>query len=208
MVLPNFGDELGVVNTIRLSGLDVPVLVQACDDDNDRVDVKSRAMPSGKLVCNNLYQYGIKFTNTSTHTYALDDPEFERDVRKFAAVCRVVKGSKNLRVGPPVPGPSGSRPCDSAKRSCRRTASPWCRWTCRRSWRRPKTGTRTMRRCSRCRTSRPTAPATSCTRDRSAGRPASDWPWNGGSRRTTCRSRPSSAGSPSKRTTGAPPASP
>ena len=42
VVLPNFGDELGVVNSIKLSGLNVPVLVQACDDDNDKVDVKSR----------------------------------------------------------------------------------------------------------------------------------------------------------------------
>ncbi|MFO7671025.1 MAG: fucose isomerase, partial [Bacteroidales bacterium] len=40
VVLPNFGDELGVVNSIKLSGLQVPVLIQACDDDNDKVDVK------------------------------------------------------------------------------------------------------------------------------------------------------------------------
>jgi L-fucose isomerase-like protein len=62
VVLPNFGDELGVVNTIKMSGLNVPVLVQACDDDNDKVDVKSRRDAfCGKLsVCNNLYQYGIK----------------------------------------------------------------------------------------------------------------------------------------------------
>ena len=33
VVLPNFGDEKGVADTIRLSGLDVPVLVQATPDD-------------------------------------------------------------------------------------------------------------------------------------------------------------------------------
>jgi L-fucose isomerase-like protein len=101
VVLPNFGDELGVVNTIKMSGLNVPVLVQACDDDNDKVGVKERRDAfCGKLsVCNNLYQYGIKFTNTTYHTYSLDDPEFEKDVHKFAAVCRVVKGMKGLRVG-------------------------------------------------------------------------------------------------------------
>jgi L-fucose isomerase-like protein len=67
VVLPNFGDELGVVNTIKMAGLNVPVLVQACDDDNDKVDVKSRRDAfCGKLsVCNNLYQYGIKFTDTT-----------------------------------------------------------------------------------------------------------------------------------------------
>jgi L-fucose isomerase-like protein len=101
VVLPNFGDELGVVNTIQLSGLKVPILVQACDDDNDRVDVKSRRDAfCGKLsVCNNFYQYGISFTDTRYHTYSLDSKEFTDDIEKFAAICRVVKGLKNLRVG-------------------------------------------------------------------------------------------------------------
>lgn len=101
VVLPNFGDELGVVNTIKMADLNVPVLVQACDDDNDKVDVKSRRDAfCGKLsVCNNLYQYGIKFTDTTYHTYSLDSEEFTKDLYKFAAVCRVVKGMKGLRVG-------------------------------------------------------------------------------------------------------------
>lgn len=101
VVLPNFGDELGVVNTIKLSGLNVPILVQACDDDNNKVDVKSRRDAfCGKLsVCNNFYQYGIKFTNTIYHTYSLDSVEFRKDLYKFASICRVVKGLSNLRVG-------------------------------------------------------------------------------------------------------------
>ncbi|MBW6480441.1 MAG: fucose isomerase [Bacteroidales bacterium] len=101
VVLPNFGDELGVVNTIKMAGLDIPVLVQACDDDNDKVDVKSRRDAfCGKLsVCNNLYQYGIKYTDTTYHTYRLDSHEFTADIYKFAAICRVVKGMKGLRVG-------------------------------------------------------------------------------------------------------------
>jgi len=101
VILPNFGDELGVVNTISLSGLRVPVLVQACDDDNDKVDVKSRRDAfCGKLsVCNNLYQYGIKFTDTVYHTYSLDSKQFTEDILKFAGICRVVRGLKNLRVG-------------------------------------------------------------------------------------------------------------
>ncbi|MBN2820895.1 MAG: fucose isomerase, partial [Bacteroidales bacterium] len=94
IVLPNFGDELGVVNTLNLAKLNVPVLVQACDDENDKVDVYSRRDAfCGKLsVCNNLYQYGIPFTNTSLHTYPLDSKEFAADVQKFAGVCRVVGG--------------------------------------------------------------------------------------------------------------------
>lgn len=101
VVLPNFGDELGVVNSIKMSGLNVPILVQACDDDNDKVDVKSRRDAfCGKLsVCNNFYQYGIKFTDTIYHTYSLDSDEFTIDLVKFAGICRVVKGLTNLRVG-------------------------------------------------------------------------------------------------------------
>ncbi len=101
VVLPNFGDELGVVNSIKLSGLKVPVLVQACDDENDKVDVKSRRDAfCGKLsICNNFYQYDVKFTDTIYHTYSIDSAEFTKDLVKFAGICRVVKGLSNLRVG-------------------------------------------------------------------------------------------------------------
>ncbi len=101
VVLANFGDELGVVNTIQMAGLNVPVLIMACDDDNDKVGVKERRDAfCGKLsVCNNLYQYGIKFTDTTYHTYSLDSKEFTADLNKFAGVCRVVKGMRGLRVG-------------------------------------------------------------------------------------------------------------
>ena len=101
VVLANFGDELGVVNTIQMADLNVPVLIMACDDDNDKVGVKERRDAfCGKLsVCNNLYQYGIKFTDTTYHTYSLDSKEFTADLYKFAGICRVVKGMKGLRVG-------------------------------------------------------------------------------------------------------------
>lgn len=107
VVLPNFGDELGVVNTLNLAKLDVPVLVQACDDDNNKVDVYSRRDAfCGKIsVCNNLYQYGIPFTDTTYHTYPLESDTFEKDVEYFAGVCRVVNGLRKARIGA-----IGSRP--------------------------------------------------------------------------------------------------
>jgi len=107
VVLPNFGDELGVVNTLSLAKLDVPVLIQACDDDNDKVDVYSRRDAfCGKIsVCNNLYQYGIPFTDTTYHTYPLESDTFEKDVEYFAGVCRVVNGLRKARIGA-----IGSRP--------------------------------------------------------------------------------------------------
>ena len=101
VVLPNFGDELGIVNTLSLARLDVPVLIQACDDDNDKVDVHSRRDAfCGKIsVCNNLYQYGIPFTDTTFHTYPLDSNLFDRDLDYFARVCRIVRGLRGARIG-------------------------------------------------------------------------------------------------------------
>lgn len=98
--LPNFGDEVGVVNAIHMAGLEVPVLVQACDDEKDKMDVAGRRDAfCGKLsVCNNLYQYGIKFTNTTYHTCRIDSNIFTKDIDDFAKVCRIVCGLKGLRV--------------------------------------------------------------------------------------------------------------
>ena len=101
VALPNFGDELGVVNTLNLAKLGVPVLVQASDDELDKVDVANRRDSfCGKLsVCNNLYQYGIPFTDTTYHTCALDSDVFTQDIEFFAAVCRVVNGLRSARIG-------------------------------------------------------------------------------------------------------------
>lgn len=102
VVLPNFGDELGVVQTIDLAKLNVPVLVQACDDeDPNKLLVKDRRDAfCGKFsVCNNFYQYGIPFTDTTFHTYPINSDLFSKDLDYFSRVCRVVKGLRNLRVG-------------------------------------------------------------------------------------------------------------
>src|SRR5690554_1739131 len=42
VTLPNFGDEKGVADTIKLSGLNVPILVQAYPDDLDQLSVDRR----------------------------------------------------------------------------------------------------------------------------------------------------------------------
>ncbi len=101
VILPNFGDELGVVETINLAKIDVPVLVQACDDDLDKMDLANRRDAfCGKLsVCNNLNQYNIKYTDTTYHTCAIGSDVFTKDIEYFAKVCRVVKGLKNARLG-------------------------------------------------------------------------------------------------------------
>ncbi|MBU2515521.1 fucose isomerase [bacterium] len=101
VILPNFGDELGIVQTLDMAKLNVPVLVQACNDEIDKVDVKNRRDAfCGKLsVCNNLYQYGIKFTDTTTHTSDIDSDLFANDINRFANICRTVNGLRSARIG-------------------------------------------------------------------------------------------------------------
>jgi len=101
VILPNFGDELGIVNSIILSGLNVPILVQASGDEIDKVSVSERRDSfCGKIsVCNNFIQYGIPFTDTIFHTENVDSPEFKTDLDKFARICKIVGGLKNARLG-------------------------------------------------------------------------------------------------------------
>jgi L-fucose isomerase-like protein len=101
VVLPNFGDEKGVAETIKLSGLNVPVLIQAYPDDLGKMDVVNRRDAwCGKIsVCNNLYQFGIKYSLTTKHVTAVTDETFIDDLKKFTAVCKVVKGLRKVRIG-------------------------------------------------------------------------------------------------------------
>ena len=101
ITLPNFGEERPIANTIRWAGLDVPVLVQAFNDDSSKMSIKDRRDSfCGKMsACNNLTQYGIKFSLTTLHTCDPAGEQFKQDLRNFVATCRVVKGLKHARVG-------------------------------------------------------------------------------------------------------------
>ena len=101
VVLPNFGDEKGAVETISLSGLQVPILVQAYPDDVNAFNVERRRDAfCGKIsVCNNLRQYGYPFSLTDLHTVSPSSDSFKGDLARFAGVCRVVRGLKKARLG-------------------------------------------------------------------------------------------------------------
>ena len=116
--LPNFGFEIGIINTISVADLHVPVLVQACDDENDKVDLDSRRDAfCGKIsVCNNLYQYGIPFTDTTLHTYSIYSDLLAKDINRFAAVCRVVNGLKHARIGQIGTRPLGFNTCRASEK--------------------------------------------------------------------------------------------
>jgi L-fucose isomerase-like protein len=101
VILPNFGDEKGVAETIKMANLNVPVLIQGYPDDLNKMDVVNRRDAwCGKIsVCNNLYQFGIKYTLTTKHVVSPRDESFVTDLKKFIAVCRVVKGMRSVRIG-------------------------------------------------------------------------------------------------------------
>jgi len=101
VVLPNFGDEKGVADTLKLSGLNVPVLVQGCPDDLGQLGVaRRRDAFCGKIsVCNNLVQAGIPFSLTRRHVSALTSESFAADLDDFVRVCRVVRGIRGVRLG-------------------------------------------------------------------------------------------------------------
>lgn len=99
--LPNFGDEKALSDAIRLSELNVPILVHACPDDLDQFGLaRRRDAFCGKIsACNNLRQYGYHYTLTRDHTVGITDPAFREDLVNFLATCNVVRGLRRVRLG-------------------------------------------------------------------------------------------------------------
>lgn len=99
--LPNFGDEKGVADSIRLADVNIPILVQAYPDDLDQFGLdRRRDAFCGKIsVCNNLRQFGFKYSLTRDHTVSVLDPRFREDLTQFLQVCKVVRGLHRARIG-------------------------------------------------------------------------------------------------------------
>src|SRR5258708_19683368 len=99
--LPNFGDERAIADTLRLARLHVPVLVQATPDATAKMTIAFRRDSfCGKMsACNNLKQYGIPYSLTTLHTASPHSKAFQIDLAWFAAVCGVVNGLRDLRIG-------------------------------------------------------------------------------------------------------------
>jgi L-fucose isomerase and related proteins len=123
VTLPNFGFEIGIINAIQLANLNVPILVQACDDENDKVDLDNRRDAfCGKFsVCNNLYQYGIPFTDTTLHTYSINSSLLLEDINRFAAICRVVNNIRGARIGAIGARPAGFQTVRASEKILQRT---------------------------------------------------------------------------------------
>ncbi|TWT91057.1 hypothetical protein Mal64_14560 [Pseudobythopirellula maris] len=101
VVLPNFGDEKGVADTLKMAGLGKPVLIQGYPDDLNQLGVaRRRDAFCGKIsVCNNLKQAGIPFSLTEKHVSHPTSDSFRKDLDRFLRVCRVVNGLKGARLG-------------------------------------------------------------------------------------------------------------
>ncbi|MCP4167298.1 MAG: fucose isomerase [Chloroflexi bacterium] len=101
VTLPNFGDERAIANALRWAELDVPVLIHAFPDEVAKMGIANRRDSfCGKMsACNNLKQYGIKYSLTSLHTVDPESDSFGEDLQVFVQVCRIVGGLKNVRFG-------------------------------------------------------------------------------------------------------------
>lgn len=126
--LPNFGEEAPVYSAIHRSGLQVPVLIQACDDEDDKLGIQDRRDAfCGKLsLCNNLYYGGVPFTNTTLHTCRLDSVEFEADLIRFDRVCAVVHQVRNARIGLIGMRPDGFRTVRFSEKILQRNGITTC----------------------------------------------------------------------------------
>jgi L-fucose isomerase-like protein len=101
VTLPNFGEERAIADALRYSGLKVPVLVQATPDDPAKMSLNWRRDSfCGKMsACNNLKQYGFRYSLTKSHCVDPASDEFQADLARFAATCRIVGGLNGLRIG-------------------------------------------------------------------------------------------------------------
>lgn len=97
--LPNFGDENGIKEAIK--DVNVPILLQAYPDELDKLDFASRRDAfCGKLGLGAvLKQMETKYINTETFTVHPSSDEFNGELKKFIAVCRIVKRMKHMRLG-------------------------------------------------------------------------------------------------------------
>ncbi len=91
VTLPNFGEERGVADAVRLANLNVPVLIHAFPDDLAKLDIAHRRDSfCGKMSsCNNLYQYGIPYSLT-------EGIRLIRNLRVLAKICVNLRGLPRL----------------------------------------------------------------------------------------------------------------
>lgn len=97
----NFGDEQAVAFTIRDSGLNVPILIFGCQEE----EVLKRSTPRRDSFCGllsigeALRQIGAKYTVARVPICFPRSESFQDELHRFAGVCRVVNGIRKARIG-------------------------------------------------------------------------------------------------------------
>ncbi len=118
----NFGSEQGVAWTLKKAGLDVPVLLYACQEEASLAPGSKRRDSFCGLIsiADVLRQTGVKYTVATTPVGYPTDATFLRDVQDFMGVCRVVGGVRQARYGQIGARPDGFWTCRYDERSLQR----------------------------------------------------------------------------------------
>jgi len=99
MSLPNFGDENGAA--VALKDCKTPILIHAFPDRDGSMGItKRRDSFCGKVgMMSVLRQCGIKYSFFRPFTVSPSSEAFRKQLDKFASVCRIVNGLKNINIG-------------------------------------------------------------------------------------------------------------
>lgn len=97
--LPNFGDENGIKAAI--SDVTVPVLLQAYPDEIGKMGIATRRDAfCGKFGLSSvLKQMNFKYTSGTPFVMHPLSDDFNKELKEFAAICRVVRKMRRMRIG-------------------------------------------------------------------------------------------------------------
>jgi len=97
----NFGEEQSVAHTVRKAGLNVPVLIFGCQEEETlTMSTRRRDAFCGLLSIGEvLRQIGVKYTVARRPICFPSDASFAADLDWFVRICRVVTGVRGARYG-------------------------------------------------------------------------------------------------------------
>lgn len=97
--MPIFADENGAITALQDAG--VPILMQAYPDEIGKMDFAHRRDAyCGKFSVTDVFtQYQVPFTVLKPHVVHPLSEDFRKNLKDFAAICRVVNGMKRFNAG-------------------------------------------------------------------------------------------------------------
>jgi len=97
--MPIFIDENGAITALEEAG--VPILMQAYPDEIGKMGFEHRRDAyCGKFSVTDVFQqYNVPYTLLGPHVVHPLSEDFDRNLKDFASICRVVKGMRKFNVG-------------------------------------------------------------------------------------------------------------